>query len=75
MKLELDAPGVKPADVTLFMGAPREFRFGPLPCGEWRLTVKPGGKLRYADVSGDSARVVPCSGATETRVVLVPVRR
>lgn len=75
VKLELDAPGAKPAEVTLFMGAPREFRFGPLPCGDWRLTVRPGGKLRYADVSGDSARVVPCAGATETRVVLVPVRR
>ena len=75
VRLELDAPGMKPTEVSLFMGAPREFRFGPLPCGEWRLGVKPGGRLRYADVAGDSARVVHCAGAVETRIVLVPVRR
>ncbi|MCC6349439.1 MAG: hypothetical protein IT347_07600 [Candidatus Eisenbacteria bacterium] len=73
--LVLDAPGARPVEVSLFMGAPREFRFGPLPCGEWRLGYKAGGRLRYADARGDSTRVVPCTGATETRIVLLPLRR
>ena len=73
--LELDAPGARPAEVSLFMGAPREFNIGALPCGIWRLTVKTKGKLRYTDARGDTARVIPCTGTVETRVVLVPVKR
>lgn len=73
--LVLEAPGAQPAEVSLFMGAPREFRFGPLPCGVWRLSVKAKGKLRYTDTHGDTARVIPCAGTVETRVVLVPAKR
>jgi hypothetical protein len=75
VRLELDAPGAPSAEVSLFMGAPREFRFGPLPCGAWRLTVKAMGKLRYTDVRGKSPRIIPCAGMVETRVVLVPAKR
>ncbi len=75
IRLTLDAPGARPADVRLFMGAPREFRFGPLPCGDWRLSFEARGRRRYVDQQGDTTRVVHCEGATETRVVLVPERR
>jgi hypothetical protein len=75
IRLELDAPGAKSAEVSLFMGTPREFRFGPLPCGTWRLTVKAMGKLRYTDARGTAPRIIPCSGMVETRVILVPAKR
>jgi hypothetical protein len=75
VKVELDSPGAPSAEVSLFMGAPREFRFGPLPCGDWRLRVRAGGKIRYAEAGGDTVRIIHCAGAAETRVVLVPVRR
>lgn len=75
VQIELDAPGAQPAEISLFMGAPREFRFGPIPCGAWRMSVKAKGKLRYTDARGDTARVIPCAGTVETRVVLVPAKR
>jgi hypothetical protein len=74
VRLELDAPGAPAAEVTLFMGAPREFRFGPLPCGTWHLRVRAIGRLRYAPADGDTLRALVCTGATETRVVLKPRR-
>lgn len=75
VRVVLETPREPTARVVLDLGAPREFRFGPLPCGEYRLRVHPGGRLRYADVSGDSVRVLRCEGLTETRVVLQPVRK
>lgn len=75
MRVELDAPGTPPAELSLFMGAPREFRFGPLPCGDWRLTLVGGGRFHYADAHGDTTRVVRCEGPSQTRIVLVPTRR
>lgn len=75
IRVEIDAPGVAPVELSLFMGAPREFRFRPMPCGDWTLTLVAGGRLDYADEYGDTTRVVPCREATETRIVLRPVRR
>jgi hypothetical protein len=57
------------------MGPPREFRLGPLPCGDYRLVVRARGKYRYALVRGDSVVTVRCEGSTQSRVVLEPVRR
>jgi hypothetical protein len=75
VRVELESPAASAADLVLYMGAPREFRFGPLPCGEWRLRVRPGGKLRLADATGDTVRVVHCAGLAEMRVVLTTVKR
>ncbi len=75
VELTLEGPATQRTEVTLDMGSPREFRLGPLPCGEYRLTVRPLGRLHYAmQRGGDSMRVV-CDGQTQARVVLTPVRK
>lgn len=73
--LWLQGPAQQSASVDLFMGPPREFRLGPLPCGDYRLIVRARGKYRYALVRGDSVVTVRCVGSTQTRVVLEPVKR
>lgn len=63
--------------VDLFMGPPREFEFGPLPCRDVRLEAHAHGRLRYALATGDSLMLIRCAGGglRQLRVVLVPVRR
>jgi len=73
--LSLEGPARQDAAVQMFMGSPREFRFGPLPCGEYRLVVRAHGRFRYALERGDSVLVLPCRGLTQVRVVLAPARR
>lgn len=75
VELTLEGPARQSTSVDLFMGPPREFRLGPLPCGEYRLIVKARGKYRYALVRGDSVLTLRCDGHTQSRVVLEPVRR
>jgi hypothetical protein len=70
--LTFTGPATQRAEVEMFMGSPREFRFGPLPCGDYRLTVHPMGKLRYAVARGDSVLAVHCTGTMQVRIVLVP---
>lgn len=75
VELTLEGPARQDAAVDLYMGPPREFRLGPLPCGEYRLVVRPRGKLRYSLVRGDSVIVLRCDGHTQQRVVLTPLGR
>ena len=75
IRLTLDGPARQRTEVTLDMGAPREFRLGPLPCGEYRLKIEPQGKLRYALQRGGDTMPVYCNGQTQVRVVLNPVRK
>jgi hypothetical protein len=74
IELALEGPASQRVEVDMFMGSPREFHFGPLPCGEYRLVMRPGGRLRYVLERGDSVLAVPCHGLTQARVVLVPAR-
>lgn len=73
--LTLEGPALQRTEVTLDMGAPREFRLGPLPCGEYRLRVQPQGRMRYALQRGGDTMRVFCDGHTQVRVVLVPVKK
>ena len=75
IRLTLDGPARQRTEVTLDMGAPREFRLGPLPCGEYRLKIEPQGKMRYALQRGGDSMPVYCNGQTQVRVVLIPVRK
>ena len=75
VELTLEGPARQSTSVDLYMGPPREFRLGPLPCGEYRLVVRPRGRYRYALVRGDSVLTVRCDGHTQQRVVLEPVKR
>lgn len=75
IRLTLDGPARQRTEVTLDMGAPREFRLGPLPCGEYTLKIEPQGKLRYALQRGGDTMPVYCNGQTQVRVVLNPVRK
>ena len=60
------------SEVEMFMGSPREFRLGPLPCGDYRLIVRPRGRYRYSIARGDSVMRVHCAGVTQVHLVLVP---
>lgn len=73
VEIVLTGPASQRAEVELFIGSPREFHMGPLPCGTYRLEVRPGGRLRYALARGDSR--IECRGSAQVRVVLTPVRR
>ena len=75
VELTLEGPARQSTSVDLYMGPPREFRLGPLPCGEYKLTVRPRGRYRYALVRGDSVLTVRCDGHTQQRIVLEPVKR
>jgi len=75
IRLTLDGPARQRTEVTLDMGAPREFRLGPLPCGEYTLKIEPQGKLCYALQRGGDTMPVYCNGQTQVRVVLNPVRK
>ncbi len=75
IRLTLDGPARQRTEVTLDMGAPREFRLGPLPCGEYQLKIEPQGKMRYALQRGGDSMPVYCNGQTQVRVVLIPVRK
>jgi hypothetical protein len=69
----LDGPVRTGTQVELFIGSPREFEFGPLPCGRYALGVEPLGRHRYRVVRGDGA--LDCRGSLQQRVVLTPARR
>ena len=71
----MDESGDSAQTLELYLGAPREFRFGPLTCGDHVLRVHTAGRLRYAIAHGDSVMTVRCAGATQVRVVLVPQKR
>ena len=71
----MDESGDSAQALELYLGAPREFRFGPLTCGDHVLRVHTAGRLRYAIAHGDSVMTVRCAGATQVRVVLVPQKR
>ncbi len=73
--ITLEGPVSQRADVDMFIGSPREFRFGPVPCGDYRLVVHPESRLRYTLARGDSVFALPCRGATQARLVLVPAKR
>ncbi|MFN8586825.1 MAG: hypothetical protein U0704_03410 [Candidatus Eisenbacteria bacterium] len=75
VELSLEGPARQETAVDLYMGPPREFRLGPLPCGDYRLVVRPRGRLRYSLVRGDSVLVLRCDGHTQQRVVLTPLGR
>lgn len=75
VELTLEGPARQSTSVDLYMGPPREFRLGPLPCGDYKLTVRPRGRYRYALVRGDSVLTVHCDGHTQQRIVLEPVKR
>lgn len=75
VELVLEGPATQRTEATLDMGSPREFRLGPLPCGEYRLHVRPKGRLRYALQRGGNSMAVICDGQTQARVVLIPVRK
>ncbi len=75
IRLTLDGPARQRTEVTLDMGAPREFRLGPLPCGEYRLKIEPQGKMHYALQRGGDSMPVYCDGQAQVRVVLIPVRK
>jgi hypothetical protein len=72
IELTLAGPATQQVEVEMFMGSPREFRLGPLPCGDYRLVVRPRGRYRYAITRGDSVVSIRCAGVTQARVVLVP---
>jgi hypothetical protein len=67
-----DAPA---QEVELYLGAPREFHFGPLPCGSHTLKIRTDGKLRYTAGKADSLVTLHCNGNTQVRVVLTPQKR
>jgi hypothetical protein len=68
--------GKAPAqEVELYLGAPREFHFGPLPCGEHVFKIRADGKLRYTTGKADSLVTLHCDGNTQVRVVLTPQKR
>ena len=73
VEIVLTGPASQRAEVELFIGSPREFHMGPLPCGTYQLELRPGGRLRYALARGDSR--IECRGSAQVRVVLTPVRR
>ncbi len=71
----LTGPVTASRRVELFMGPPREFRFGPMPCGDYRVAVKTQARLRYGLVTGDRDLVLRCEGSGEVRLVLEPQKR
>lgn len=73
VEILLSGPASQRAVVELFIGSPREFHMGPLPCGTYQLELRPGGRLRYALARGDGR--IECRGSAQVRVVLTPVRR
>lgn len=73
--LTLEGTNEPAQEVELYLGAPREFRFGPLPCGERVLKVRTDGRLRYTIGKGDSVTSVRCNGNTQVRIVLAPQKR
>lgn len=73
--ITLDGPASQTRRVELFMGPPREFWFGPIPCGDYRVQVRATGRQRYGLVTGDRPLVVRCEGDGEIRLVLEPLRR
>lgn len=72
--VSLTGPAKQSSEVELFMGSPREFRLGPLPCGDYKLTVRPHGRVRYALRRGGNTIDVHCTGFTQVPIVLVPKR-
>jgi len=72
--VSLSGPATQSGEVELFMGSPREFRLGPLPCGDYKLTVRPHGRVRYTLRRGGNTIDVHCAGFTQVPIVLVPKR-
>jgi hypothetical protein len=75
IELTLAGPATQRTEVEMFMGSPREFRLGPLPCGDYRLSVRPEGRYRYGIARGDSVLTVHCTGTMQVHIVLVPKTR
>jgi len=73
VEILLTGPAAQRAVVELFIGSPREFHMGPLPCGTYQLELRPAGRLRYGLARGDGR--IECRGSAQVRVVLTPVRR
>jgi hypothetical protein len=73
--VQLEGPTRARATVEMFIGSPREFAIDPIPCGEYRLFARAGGRLRYVFARGDTVMAVSCHGSTRVRVVLVPAKR
>ncbi len=73
VEILLTGPASQRAQVELFIGSPREFHMGPLPCGTYQLELRPAGRLRYGLARGDGR--IECRGSAQVRVVLTPVRR
>lgn len=67
----VDAPA-RADTVTLFMGSPRPFDLGRLPCGTHRLEVRPLGPRRFAVVAPPTPDVPCAAEARPVRVVLEP---
>ena len=75
VEVVLEGPALQRTEVTLDMGAPREFRLGPLPCGAYRLRLLSHGRLRYALARGGDELRVNCAGLTQVRVMLTPLKK
>ena len=75
VELTLEGPALQSTQVDMFMGSPREFRFGPLPCGDYRLTVATSGRWHFTFERGDTVLAVPCRGSAQKRVILAPAKR
>ena len=74
-RVEVSLAGLSaPRDtVTLFMGPPRAFDLGHVPCGRRALEVRPLGPRRFARVEPDSTAFdCVAGGARRFRVVLEP---
>jgi hypothetical protein len=72
IQIAFEGPAIQRAEVTLDMGAPREFRLGPLPCGDYLLRVRPEGRLHYELPRGGDSLRVSCRGLSQVRLVLRP---
>ena len=75
VELSLEGPARQSTQVDMFMGSPREYRFGPLPCGDYHMVVSRSGRWHFTFERGDTVLSVPCHGLTQTRVILVPAKR
>lgn len=75
VSITLEGGNAPAQEVELYLGAPREFHFGPLPCGAHTLKIRTDGKLRYTTGKADSLVTLHCDGSTQVRVVLTPQKR
>jgi hypothetical protein len=64
-----DAPAIRDS-VELFMGSPRPFRLGAVPCGAHELTVRTWSSQRFTVIAPAPAKFDCSGGVRQIRVVL-----